>query len=108
MSDQDKTATPMTQVVINVEFGGFELSDAAASELHELHHGRDISRIDPRLIALLKTKGSRYVSGSCARLAVVEFPEPWYEIQEYDGRETVRVFRGPIPESYEIDAWEPQ
>lgn len=48
-------------------------------------------RTDTVLIQLIKEKGSKWCSGSCAKLEIVEIPDDInWEISEYDGMETVR------------------
>jgi hypothetical protein len=52
-------------------------------------YDRDIERTDPILIEVVKELGNKS-SGMCAQLEVVEIPDGVsYEIDEYDGNETV-------------------
>jgi len=90
----------MPKLVINKCYGGFGISESAQKDLGMKYAHDTIARDGVELIALIEEKGSEYVSGTCALLVIVEFPEPWYEIEEYDGMETVRVFESPIPKSY--------
>ena len=79
--------------VLNKCFGGFSLSDEAAKDLNSSCYG--LSDYDERsnsaLIALIEEKGSGYVSGDCAQLAIVDIPDNCtdYEIDEYDGYESI-------------------
>lgn len=54
----------------------------------------DIERTDPDLIAVVEELGGGHrtgASGSCANLEIVEIPDGIeYEIDEYDGIETIR------------------
>ena len=51
---------------------------------------RDI-RTNPEVIALFEEKGSEWSSGGFAKLDLVEIPDDIrYEIDEYDGIETIR------------------
>jgi hypothetical protein len=50
----------------------------------------DYERNSPLLIEAIETLGSELASGSCARLAIAEIPDgAQYEIDEYDGSESV-------------------
>ena len=102
-------------VVINADFGGFSLSDAACLRLRELGNKaaleevmvgerykdgsgvctisdsncRDIKRDDPQLVRVVKELGSK-ANGSCAALRVVKIPaDVKWGIHEYDGMEHV-------------------
>ena len=95
------------EVVINKCFGGFGISNECAValgakliEIPELtgrfHHifpnnksDRDF-RADPRLIALIKEKGSEWCSDSFSKLKIIEMPDDVeWEISDYDGMETI-------------------
>jgi len=79
------------KIVINTCFGGFSLSDFAATAL-ELDSRYDyIPRTDARLISLIEEYGSELCSGSYAELEVVNIPDEAtdWTIQEYDGNEDV-------------------
>jgi hypothetical protein len=88
----------VTKVVINKCYGGFGLSDEAATRLgRPLSSGlsghnsaRDMQRDDPQLVALVEELGTDRVSGKLAELHVVEVPDgvEW-RIEEYDGQEWV-------------------
>ena len=79
------------KLVINKCYGGFSLSDYAVKKLglSSCHEG--IDRDDPRLIELIETEGSDAISGSFATLRICELPDNTtdYEIEEYDGAESV-------------------
>ena len=95
------------EVVINKCYGGFELSDECAIALgailvewpgmkgiyyHRFPKGECDTdfRTNPRLIALIKEKGSEWCSGPYARLKVVTVPDDVnWEITDYDGVETI-------------------
>lgn len=97
------------KIVINACFGGFGLSDECAAALGAkivtkefgfTYHdwGADDEtfwcdsdqRTNPKLVELMETKGSKWCSGTYARLKVVEIPDDVdWEISDYDGVETV-------------------
>lgn len=85
----------IVEVLYNKSYGGFALSDQAvetlnhtygwnksASETAELRH-------DPRLISLFKEKGSKWMSGECSDIEIIEIEADGYRITDYDGKETV-------------------
>lgn len=86
------------KVVVNRCFGGFSLSEAAYGELGIPWDGGSFGmgfafkndRTNPKLIEVVEKLGDA-ASGNCARLRVVEIPDgiDW-EIDDYDGSETVR------------------
>lgn len=78
------------KLVINKCFGGFGISDSAA-EILGIDEYDFIDRDDENLIALIDEKGSEFVSGSFAKLKIVEIPDAYtdYTIDEYDGMERV-------------------
>jgi hypothetical protein len=54
-----------------------------------VEHG-DKCRTDPDLIALIENRGSKWASGRCASLKIVEIPDGTdYIIEEYDGNEHI-------------------
>ena len=93
------------KVVINVCFGGFSVSEAAAEFMAargnviakgDLQRAAfygwlyGVERNDPDLVAAVETLGSESASGMCAELKVVDIPDGIeYEIAEYDGNERV-------------------
>jgi len=93
------------KVVINVCFGGFSVSKAAAEFMaargnaiakDELQSERfygslcDVERNDPDLVAAVETLGAKAASGAYAELKVVDIPDGIeYEIAEYDGTEHI-------------------
>lgn len=78
------------KLVLNKRFGGFGISDSAA-EILGIDKYDFIDRNDENLIALIDEKGSEFVSGSFAKLKIVEIPDAYtdYTIDEYDGMERV-------------------
>lgn len=86
------------KVLYNSDHGGFCLSRIASKALVELgididpEYGYlpdDISRHDPRLIAVVECLGLKASDGWCAKLAIHEIKGDRYRIEEYDGAETV-------------------
>lgn len=80
------------KIVINNCYGGFSLSEAAYRELGipwDEFGLCDISRSDPRLVAVVEKLGEA-ANGRHASLKIVEVPDDieWY-IEEYDGVEWV-------------------
>jgi len=83
----------MTKVVINRCYGGFCLSQAAYEHIgipwdkygYEFYHDRS----NPKLVEVVETLGDN-ANGGRAGLEVVEIPDgiDW-EIQEYDGMESI-------------------
>lgn len=106
------------KVVINQDFGGFSLSDAAfekyllvkglpfkkvpgkynsyfyennsdSTDTPEMYWENDIPRNDPLLVEIVEELGEN-ASGPYASLKVVEIPDDVeWEISEYDGREHI-------------------
>ena len=100
------------KILINVCYGGFNLSNKAAEWLAargdehaiaylkgcEEHPDRQylvdsykpVSRVHPPAIECVKTLGSAEASGFCAQVKIVEIPDgvKW-DIEEYDGLEHV-------------------
>lgn len=94
------------KVIYNDCYGGFAFSEeflAAFKErtgrtldIHKelLHLGPNSIRCNADAIALLEEKGAEWSSGTNSYLAIREFPAVfanYWEIDEYDGNETVRV-----------------
>ena len=85
------------KIVINDCYGGFGLSEAAYKELGVAWDGFGYGwsdaekRADQRLVAVVEKLGSEAASGRLAQLKIVNIPRgvEW-EIEEYDGIETVR------------------
>ena len=61
--------------------------NAAYDKLH--HTNRPDNRHDESLVEAVETLGSKKASGSCAQLKVVEIPIKVYNIDEYDGLESI-------------------
>lgn len=78
-------------MVLNKCWGGFSLSEQAAEVLGLDSGYSDIDPTDPDLIALIRERGSDWVSGRCAHLCIVEIPDEAtdWEMNEYDGIETI-------------------
>ena len=86
----------MTKIVINSEFGGFSLSQAA-KDFYKKCGGKhdfsdyftEISRDDPALVYTVEILGPD-ANGCAASLKVVDIPKGTiYRIKEYDGKETI-------------------
>jgi len=97
-----------TQVLYNNSYGdGFEFSKAFLDEFAKRRGGKELDatkalfwkgkgsiRCDPLAIALFKEKGSEWSSGPTSSLQLREFSsvfENYWEIEEQDGDEYVRV-----------------
>ena len=79
------------RLVINVEYGGFSLSEEMATELNVYCYNSSLEvRTDPRLIEAV-LNDSTYASGRHAELKVVEIPDEAtdWTIEEYDGFEYI-------------------
>ena len=68
----------MIQVLINNQYGGFGVSEAAAYRLRELG------------VTVFDEMGEAMADGPCT-LAVVEVEGPRYRVTEYDGWEAVQT-----------------
>ncbi len=103
------------KIAINVCYGGFSLSEAATRWLSArgfspaveylewvkneenphyfvgCFHIEDSERNNPLLIECLETLGLKESSGSYAAIRIIEIPDDVdWEIEEYDGMESVR------------------
>lgn len=78
------------KLVINKCYGGFSLSEVAASALGLDGPYAEIARCDQRLITLVEADAAA-AAGSHAKLRVVEIPDEVtdWEINDYDGVESV-------------------
>ena len=85
------------KVVINKCYGGFSLSEAAYKELglkwdgfgHGYEFNEDKERSNPKLVEVVEKLGAE-ANGRWANLRVVNIPDgAEYEIDEYDGIETI-------------------
>ncbi len=106
------------KIVYNVCYGGFGLSKKAAEWLldngieepfksklisdlkHDIIYGGycfDLpsSRSHPLLVKCVETLGTDIASGRSAKLAIAEISEEYYNIEDYDGYESVKT-----PEKY--------
>jgi hypothetical protein len=94
------------KILYNDYYGGFNFSDSFLAEYkartgNELNVVNSLFRIgpnsircDPVAIAIFEDRGTKWCSGDAADLAIYEIPEVfanYWEIDEYDGNETVRV-----------------
>lgn len=87
-------------IVINIKFGGFCLSDEVVKELQERKNDKDITnytfgypRHDSDLVEIVRRDVEK-ASGGSSKLAIVEIDEELidlYEIDEYDGAESIRI-----------------
>jgi len=84
------------KIVINSDWGGFGLSEAAIYEYKSRagitdpnFYYWDIPRECPHLVAMIEEQGTA-INGAYSSLKIVEVPDEvnWY-IEEYDGREWV-------------------
>lgn len=85
----------MHKVVINICFGGFSLSDKALKYLkntfdYDTDTYSDMERHDPRLVATVEALGKE-ASGMFSRLHVATIKGNLYQIDEYDGSESVII-----------------
>lgn len=100
------TMLATTKVLFNDCYGGFGFSDAFLKEYNlrtgaftdevsiHIRVGNESIRCNPVVIAIFEEKGSEWCSGPHSSLAVREFPaifEKYWEIEEYDGNEHVRI-----------------
>lgn len=96
----------MTKAVFNYCYGGFSISEEAASILSkkkgkkiDTHCFEDMGRDDKDLVALIEERGSEFVSGDCASLSIVEIPEGLtFSWDEYDGMESYSLHLDVTPE----------
>ena len=103
-----RASTMTTQVLYNNSYGdGFEFSKAFLDEFAKRREGKELDatkalfykgkgsiRCDPLAVALFKEKGSEWCSGPTSSLELREFSsvfENYWEIEEQDGDEYVRV-----------------
>lgn len=86
---------PVTRsIVINIDYGGFSLSEEACQILgvgsDETCSGRFIPRDDPRVIKMISAIGAKRAAGVHATLAVVRIPfDAKWQIENYDGKEHI-------------------
>ena len=92
-------------ILYNGCYGGYTVSDQACKALkkvmtkedYESFHRYDRSqgsRSHPKLIELFNEKGWEWVSGSCAKLRMFQYPlkyKNFISIKEYDGLESCRI-----------------
>ena len=110
----------MNKIVYNACYGGFSISKEAvllgrklsgnpswgdctlAGETYSDGSVRDsmfgddsnyptLARHDPILVQVVETLGSKKASGECAKLKIYETSEKLYNIDEYDGFESVET-----------------
>ena len=87
----------MVQVVINVCYGGFSLSEEGSARLAELGYEdpdspacRYIDRHDPRLIKVVRELGER-ANGGYSLLLIEEVDGNQYRIEEDGGYESIET-----------------
>ena len=96
----------MIKILYNNCYGGFNFSDEFVAEYKRrkgedigargrlYYNGLDSMRCDPVVVAIFEEFGSERSSGPTAALELYEIPAifaRYWEIDEYDGDETVRV-----------------
>jgi hypothetical protein len=94
------------KILYNDYYGGFVFSNAFLAEykartgkslnvVNELFHtGPKCIRCDPVAIAIFEERGAKWSSGETSDLAIYEIPDVfanYWEVDEYDGNETVRI-----------------
>lgn len=73
----------------NCCYGEWRLSSAAVEALG-VGDEYSIDRTDPRLVALIKEKGSQWCSGPRSQLEIFEVPvAPHWDVDDYEGIESV-------------------
>ena len=81
------------KIVINTCYGGFGLSQEVYARLGIEWDGfgyTNLPRNDPALIEVVESIGTPAAAGAYSRLKIVEIPDDVeWEIDEYDGAETV-------------------
>ena len=100
------------KILCNTCYGDFQLSTAFEKEYAErtghslfekgrnFRTGSESVRCDPTVLAIFEEKGTEWSSGECAVLEIHTIPaifEKYWEIDDYDGNETVRIM---ISEAY--------
>jgi len=92
-------------VIFNNCYGGYGYSDAFKeylTEHPEIRNGHDDDRTNLAIIELLKIRGSQWISSPYAKLDIDYVPvEYGYEIEEYDGAETI-VYTPKVSKLMEI------
>ena len=92
--------TNQTEIMLNVCFGGFGLSDEAMDEYRKQCPGKEdiddytIDRHDPVMVNIVKEIGTRSAGSAFAEIRLVSIPSQYvkyYSIHEYDGRESVAI-----------------
>jgi len=84
------------KVVYNACFGGFGLSEKAIARLTELgvhfeckhEYAYEVSRHNPLLVQVVEELGDE-ASGEYSDLRIAEITSQFYQIDEYDGSESV-------------------
>jgi hypothetical protein len=98
------TMSAMMKILYNDSYGGFNFSDAFEAE-YERRAGKKIRevcpygpnkaiRADPVAVGIFEEKGTEWCSGRFSSLKLYQIPAVfarYWEIDEYDGDETVRV-----------------
>lgn len=85
------------KVVLNRKHGGFGIrKDLFQAEFPEYESQYDIPRYHPRLIELIGKMGAMNVEGEWSELHIVEVPQRYFYIREYDGKESLLTSDSPI------------
>lgn len=84
---------PTYPVIYNSCYGGYSYSDDFKKYLEEHPEIKETCKDDRTnltIIELLKSKGSEWISGPCAKLDIKYIPRDYgYEVEDYDGYESI-------------------
>jgi hypothetical protein len=92
--------TDLTEIMLNVCYGGFGLSNEAMEEYRRRCPGKDdveddsIDRHDSVMVNIVKEIGTRSAGAAFAEIRLVSIPSQYvkyYSINEYDGNESVTI-----------------
>ena len=98
----------MKKVVINIDYGGYSISNKAWKAIQDAHEPSEIQgdecRTSPALIDFIHKYGFKAASGHYSNLAFALIPDDAtdWRIEEYDGMETVwyvqngKMYNAPI------------
>lgn len=96
----------MIEILINRCFGGFDFSEGFISEYPEVYEKVEVRRDDPELIEAVREFGLKSSAGSMSAFGIAHVPDDAtdWEIQEYDGLESViYVQNGKIHHCHDIE-----
>ncbi len=81
------------KIVINVAYGGFDLSITALDwfKKNGIDDPWQLPRHHPLLIRCIEELGIEQVGGRFSSLKIEEIEGPFYRIEEYDGLETLET-----------------